>query len=109
AGLFSACSSDNSDSSNSGLNQSAATEDSIEEPMNTGSTEENELENYCKFQLLSLGYNEEYPPESLWFQAVVKDTEDEYHPTVRYVAVDLEGNYIGALDRDNNDVVSSFF
>lgn len=109
AGLFSACSSDNIDSSNSGLNQSAATEDSIEEPMNTGSTEENELENYCKFQLLSLGYNEEYPPESLWFQAVVKDTEDEYHPTVRYVAVDLEGNYIGALDRDNNDVVSSFF
>lgn len=125
-GLFSACGSENNVSSNNALKQSITSESSTEELTNTESlgndalTQEDELEKYCQIRLLSecelpdgkwinLEYNEDYPPESLWFQAIVRGTENEDHPQLKYVAVNLEGDCIGVLNQENSAIVSPFF
>ena len=128
-GLFSACGSENNASSDSNLNHPVTAESSTEEPVNTESlendtpTQENEIEKYCRLQLLSscslpggnpantfsFQYDENYPPENFWLVATEKGTENENQPIQKYIAVDLDGKYIGAIDKESYYIISPFF
>ena len=138
-GLFSACGSENNASSDNNINQPVTTESSTEEPINTeslendASTQENELDKYHWFRLLSsfslpggggsnpktynFQYNEDYPPENFWLEATEKGIENENQSKEKYIAVNLDGEYIGAVDKDryyvpnkeSYDIVSPFF
>lgn len=90
---------------------------------NSVSTQDNELEKYCRYQILSsstlpggntantfsLQYDENYPPENFWLIATEKGTENENQPKQKYIAVDLDGKYIGAIDKESYYIISPFF
>lgn len=123
-GLFSACGSGNKASSDSNLNQPVTTESSTTKNLeNDASIQGNELEKYCRLQLLSscslpggnpantfsFQYDENYPPENFWLVATEKGTENENQPKQKYIAVDLDGKYIGAIDKESYYIISPFF
>lgn len=83
--------------------------------------QEDSLHNYSNFQLLEdcflpggnpdnsfhLQYDEEFPPENLWLSALEKGTGNDNEQY--YVAVGLDGTYLGAINKKEYYIVSPFF
>lgn len=127
--LLSSCSSTDNNIDNGNVSQpsiegdSSNTSTDLVESENKTSSTGSELENYCIFTIITscslpggnpdncfnFPNDEEYPPDNLWIGATERGTETEAEPNHKYIAVNLEGEYLGALDSDDYYIVSSFF
>lgn len=122
---LSACNTKNDKTAEQSMNVPEKQEINTSDQMqNEVSTKEKELQEYelnqfcfsCTYHIGNLmgtvnleNYSPDFPPESIWFSANKKEADDSEESSKQYVAVDLDGQFIGALDGDKYAIISPFF